>query len=82
MGKVSSLRGQQPDSDRLFLGRLTIGQWHSIDRLLAIDLVLVVAAITDKSLLSGTNASTVATRGRVPVYKAEITIGVSGFVPR
>ena len=70
MGKVSSLRGSQPDSDRLCLGRLTICQGHSIDCLLAIDLALVVAAITDKSLLSGTNASTVATRGLVPVYQS------------
>ena len=58
---VARLRASQPDSDRLCRGRLTVCQRHRIDCLLAIDLALVVAAVTDKSLLSGSKAGYVAT---------------------
>ena len=61
---------------------VTVCHRHSIDCLLAIDLALVSAVVTANSLLSGSKASTVATRGLVPVYQQTITIGVSGFVPR
>ena len=55
---------------------------HSIDCLLVIGLALVIAAVTDKSLLPGSKASVVATYGLVPVYKTQSTIRLSGFVLR
>ena len=61
LAPVTRVRPSQPDSDRLCRGRLTVRQRHRIDCLLAIDLALVVAAVTDKSLLSGSKAGYVAT---------------------
>ena len=63
-------------------GLVTIRHRHSIDCLLAIDLVLVVVAVTDHSPLLGSKALTVAEHGLVPVDKKQNTIGLSGFVPR
>ena len=42
---------------------------------------MVVAVVTDNSLLSGSKASRVATPGLVPVYQKEFTIGLRGLVP-
>ena len=50
--------------------------------MLAIGLVLLVASVPDHSLPSGSKASSVAYTGLVPVHQKDITIGVSGFVPR
>ena len=40
------------------------------------------AAVKDQSRLVGSKADSGATLGLVPVYKKQITIGLSGFVPR
>ena len=63
-------------------GLVTICHRHRIDCLLAIGLVLLAAAVTEQSLLSGSKALTVEHYGLVPMYKTENTIRICGFVPR
>ena len=77
-----TLRGSQPVSDRLCRAEHCLRHRHRIDCLLAIGLVLLAVAVTERSLLSGSKALTVASCGLVPVDKTQYTIGLSGFVPR
>lgn len=61
---------------------ITVRHRHSIDCLLAIGLALVVAAVKDNSLQSGSKAELVALHGLVLMYKNRYAIRLSGFVPR